>query len=47
VRGLRNKRALDGSERELNWRLNGLSLEETLLEIQAKSSKQRDWRRTK
>jgi hypothetical protein len=31
----------------LNRRLNSFGLEETLLEIQRKSSNRRDWRRTK
>jgi len=40
---LYNNRILDSSWRQLNWRLNGLGLEETLVEIQAKSSNQNGW----
>jgi hypothetical protein len=36
VPSLYNHRAVDGSWRELNWRFNGLGLEKTTLEIQAK-----------
>jgi hypothetical protein len=38
-----NNRIVDSSWRQLNWRPNGFSPEETLLEIQAKSSNQNGW----
>jgi hypothetical protein len=37
VPSLHNNRAVDGSWCGLNWRFNGLDLEKTILEIQAKS----------
>jgi len=39
---LYNNRAVDSSWRHLNWRADGVSLEETLLETQAKSSNRGD-----
>jgi hypothetical protein len=38
VPSLYNNRIVDSRWRQLNWRLNSLGLEETLVEIQAKSS---------
>jgi hypothetical protein len=38
VPSLYNNRIADSSWRQLNWRLDGLGLDETLVEIQAKSS---------
>jgi len=42
VPDLYNNRAVDSSGRQLNCRPNGVSLEEALLEIQAKSSNRGD-----
>ncbi len=42
VPSLYNNRAVDCSYREFNWRVNRVGLEETLLEIQAKSSNRGD-----
>jgi len=42
VPSLHNNRAVDSSWRRLNWRFNGLGLENSILEIQAKSSNRGD-----